>query len=55
MGEVLRYGQAPREIWRQHDGILAAVVEGDPARAEKRAIEHDILAADALCSALAER
>lgn len=55
MGEVLRYAEAPREIWRQHAEILAAVVEGDPALAEKRAVEHDILAAETLYRALAGR
>lgn len=55
MGEVLRHGQPPAEIWRQHAAILGAVVDGDPARAERQAVSHDLLAADALCAALAKR
>lgn len=54
MGEVLRYAELPREIWRQHAGILDAVVSGEPERAEQLAIEHDLSAADALHSVLEE-
>ncbi len=53
MGEVLRRATLPREIWRQHAGILDAASSGDPDLAEARAVEHDILAARALCAALA--
>jgi DNA-binding GntR family transcriptional regulator len=55
MGDVLRHGQTPQTIWRQHADILAAIVAGDAERAERLAIEHDILAADALSAALAGR
>lgn len=55
MGEVLRFGQPPREIWRQHAEILAAIVAGEPSVAERRAVDHDVRAADALCDALARR
>ncbi len=55
MGEVLRSVNAPQEIWRQHAGILGAIVGGDAADAERLAVEHDIVAARALCASLAER
>lgn len=55
MGEVLRYAEAPRRIWRQHAAILDAIVAGDAAAAEKRAVDHDIEAAGALYAALAGR
>lgn len=53
MGEVLRQAELPREIWRQHAAILAAVVAGDEARAEHLAIEHDLGAAESLHRVLA--
>ncbi|MHB2167646.1 GntR family transcriptional regulator [Alsobacter sp. R-9] len=55
MGEVLRLGEAPAEIWRQHADILAAIVSGESIRAERLAVEHDVTAAEALSAALAER
>lgn len=55
MGEVLRHAELPREIWRQHAEILAAIVAGDPGRAERLAVEHDLLAAETLYAALTER
>lgn len=55
MGEVLRHAELPREIWRQHAEILEAVAGGQPDRAEALAIEHDLLAAETLTAALADR
>jgi len=40
MGEVLRYVEAPQNIWQQHASILSAIVAGDAATAEKLALDH---------------
>jgi len=40
MGEVLRYVEAPQNIWQQHESILSAIVAGDAATAEKLALDH---------------
>jgi DNA-binding GntR family transcriptional regulator len=40
MGEVLVKDETPRDIWDQHAAILAAIAEGDSARAEKLALRH---------------
>ncbi len=37
MGEVLIKDETPRDIWDQHAAILAAIADGDAARAEKLA------------------
>lgn len=55
MGEVLRFAEAPGRIWRQHAGILDAIVVGDAEAAERRAVDHDIEAAEALYAALADQ
>ena len=55
MGDVLRHAELPREIWRQHAEILEAVVAGDPDRAERLAVDHDLHAAETLRAALADR
>lgn len=53
MGDVLRQAETPDEIWRQHGAILAAIVAGDPAEAERRALAHVERAAERLGHALA--
>ena len=35
MGEVLRYAEAPEEIWNQHAEIAEAILSGDGDRAEE--------------------
>jgi DNA-binding GntR family transcriptional regulator len=40
MAEVLVRDEQPRDIWDQHEAILAAVVAGDGPRAEALAREH---------------
>ncbi len=55
MGEVLRHAELPREIWRQHAEILETVAAGDPDRAERLAVEHDLHAAETLRAALEAR
>ena len=52
MGDVLRHGETPQSIWRQHADILKAIVAGNADLAEARAAEHIELAADALSDAL---
>ena len=52
MGDVLRHAEPPRTIWREHAGILDAVVAGDRARAEDLAVSHIRVAADMLEAAL---
>ena len=46
MGEVLMHGDKPRDIWDQHEALLAAVIAGDGAKAEQAAREHILEAAD---------
>lgn len=52
MGEVLR-GQAPTDIWDQHEAILAAIAAGDAPAAEHVARHHISHAADLLVDRLA--
>ena len=52
MGEVLRHAEPPRSIWRQHQDILDAVVEGDRERSERLAVDHIRRAADRLEQAI---
>jgi DNA-binding GntR family transcriptional regulator len=40
MGEVLIKDETPRDIWDQHAAILAAIADGDGAKAEKLALRH---------------
>lgn len=40
MGEVLIRDEKPRDIWDQHEAILAAIVDGDGDRAEALARAH---------------
>ena len=40
MGEVLMRDDKPRDIWDEHEALLAAVSAGDARKAEKLAREH---------------
>jgi len=40
MGEVLMRDERPRDIWDQHEALLAAVSDGHGAQAEKLARQH---------------
>lgn len=46
MGEVLMRDDKPRDIWDQHEALLAAVAAGDGERAERLARQHILDAAD---------
>ena len=46
MGEVLMRDETPRDIWDQHEAMLAAVMAGDGAKAETLARQHITQAAD---------
>jgi len=51
MSDVLRHGEPPKAIWRQHAAILEAIAAGDADLAAARATGHITLAADALSDA----
>jgi DNA-binding GntR family transcriptional regulator len=40
VGEELKREEKPRDIWDQHEVLLAAVIAGDGTRAEALAREH---------------
>jgi DNA-binding GntR family transcriptional regulator len=46
MGEVLMLDEKPRDIWDQHEALLAAIIRGDGEAAEAHAREHILAAAD---------
>ena len=46
MGEVLMRDEKPRDIWDQHEALLAAIIRGDGEAAEVHAREHILAAAD---------
>ena len=46
MGEVLMRDETPRDIWDQHEAMLAAVMARDGAKAETLARQHITQAAD---------
>ena len=46
MGEVLMLDEKPRDIWDQHETLLAAIIRGDGEAAEAHAREHILAAAD---------
>lgn len=52
MGDVLRRAERPSTLWRQHAEILEAVLAGDAAAAERRALAHVDHAAERLARAL---
>lgn len=52
MGEVLMRDEKPRDIWNQHEAMLAAVSEGDPETAEALARQHVMQAANFMISRL---
>ncbi|MCY4318203.1 MAG: GntR family transcriptional regulator [Alphaproteobacteria bacterium] len=55
MGEVLRHAAPADAIWREHAGILEAILAGEAAKAEALAVTHIERAADALADALKDR
>jgi DNA-binding GntR family transcriptional regulator len=46
MGEVLMRDEKPRDIWDQHEALLAVIILGDAEAAEAHAREHILAAAD---------
>lgn len=54
MGEVLMRDEKPRDIWDQHEALLAALVAGDGDRAERLARQHILLAADFMIARLTQ-
>lgn len=54
MGEVLMRDEKPRDIWDQHEAMLAAVMAGQAATAEKLARQHVMQAADFMITRLRE-
>lgn len=54
MGEVLRKAASPEVIWRQHQEILDAVVEGNANRAKSLATKHVDQASAGLATALSD-
>lgn len=54
MGDVLRRAEPPLSIWQQHEGILQAILSGDPPLAEALAADHIDIASEALTAALQE-
>ena len=52
MGEVLRFAEPGPAIWRQHRGILEAIVRGDAEAAIDRARQHVHGAAERLSEAV---
>ena len=46
MGEVLRRDEKPRDVWDQHEAMLAEVAAGRAATAERLARQHVMQAAD---------
>ena len=52
MGEVLLRDEAPRDIWDQHEAMLAAIVRGDGDQAEALARRHITQAGDYMVARL---
>ncbi len=52
MGEVLIRDEKPRDIWNQHEAILAAIAAGDGDRAESLVRSHLIQAASFMIARL---
>ncbi len=52
MSEVLRKAAPPEDIWKQHENILNAVLEGDAKNAKSLAIKHVEQACEGLTNAL---
>ena len=46
MGEVLMLDEKPRDIWDQHEALLAVIISGDGEAAEAHAREHILAAAN---------
>lgn len=52
MGQVLARDDKPRDIWDEHEIMLAAIARGDAAEAERLAREHVTAAANFMISRL---
>jgi DNA-binding GntR family transcriptional regulator len=52
MGEVLMRDERPRDIWDQHEALLAAVTKGDGKTAEQLARQHVMQAANFMIARL---
>ncbi len=54
MADVLRQAGGPEQIWRQHEAVAQAVLDGDAVAADRLAVSHVEHAADRLADALRE-
>jgi DNA-binding GntR family transcriptional regulator len=54
MGEVLMRDEQPRNIWNQHELMLAAIAAGDAQQAEELARQHILQAASFMIQRLSE-
>ena len=52
MSDVVRRAQHPVEIWDQHEGIVAAIADGDAETASRLAEAHVKRAAERLTAAM---
>ena len=55
MGEVLMRDEKPRDIWDQHEAILATIAAGDSEQAEILARQHISQAADLMIQRLRQK
>jgi DNA-binding GntR family transcriptional regulator len=55
MDEVLMGDEKPRDIWNQHEAMLAAVTEGDADKAEALARQHVMQAANFMIHRLSSK
>lgn len=55
MGEVLHGDTEPRDIWKQHEGILKAISAGDTEKAEELARSHISQAAEYMIDRLRQK
>ncbi|HEY2030460.1 MAG TPA: GntR family transcriptional regulator [Myxococcales bacterium] len=52
MSEILRQPSRREHIWDEHEGIVHAIIERDPKRAEKLALAHASEAADRIVESI---